>query len=164
MFQCGKVASGNLDNFVQKFIAMLVLTCWKFFLLENTPSGILCKSYGFYNCITVEISAWSGCHAACSSHAGVVCIACCSYGSYFCIRNMVLISVFFNQLCISFLKKQENSLWIRNLLKINSHLAAAGCMSVVQEFAKSSLFSLWDLWLGFTYRSHARSLCKRKCM
>lgn len=67
--------------------------------------------------------------------------------------HMVLISVsffFFNQLCISFLKKQENSPWIRNLLQINSHLAAAGCMSVVQEFAKSLLFSLWDLWLDFT--------------
>lgn len=100
MFQCGKVASGNLYNFVQKFIAMFVLTCWNFFPLENTPSGILCKSYGFYNRIHIEISAWSGCHAACSSHVGVVCIACCSYGSYFC-------TCFFNQLCIS-LKTKPN--------------------------------------------------------
>lgn len=53
-----------------------------------------------------------------------------------------------------------------NVLKINS-LLAAGCMSVMQEFAKSFLFSQWDLWLDFISRSYARSLCRRnvcKCL
>lgn len=63
--------------------------------------------------------------------------------------HMVLISVSNFFISCAYLKKQtnkqENSPWIRNLLKINSHFAAAGCMSVVQEFAESLLFSLWDL-------------------
>lgn len=152
---------------MQKFIAMFVLTCWEFFLLENTPSGILCKVTTvtqLYYCRNLCLKWMSRCvFLSCRS-----CLHCLLFIWFLFLYLIFLIN------CAYLFKKeknnqtktkpQENSPWIRNILKINSLLAAAGCMSVMQEFAKSLLLSRWDFWLDFTSRSYAQSLCRRKCM
>jgi len=76
--------------------------------------------------------------------------------------HMVLISVskvgfFFNQLCISILKKQEYSPWIRNLLKISLHLASS--WMYVSGTGICKVFALFTV--GFMARFHIKELCSK---